>query len=149
MSRSSWERADHCSPITHTASKPLPWRLPHSLRNPVIRVVEVLVRGLYRAHHPVIDLAQRDRVEQRGGVVELAPADGGHPEEPVGSTERIAASTSMPSGSCAPTPPITRATGMPPAGGVEDLALQLAGLAAQHDLIIGAVPLSQFLAQPA
>jgi hypothetical protein len=51
--------------------------LPQELGN---RAVELLGRGLHRAHHPVVDRAHSDRIEDRPHRWPVTPADRDHPK---------------------------------------------------------------------
>ena len=48
-------------------------------QEPSDRLVELLVRALYRARYPMVDLAHRDGVEYRSRGVPLTPANRRHP----------------------------------------------------------------------
>ena len=58
---------------------------------------------------PTVTASKTDRTDSQ------SPQRTAATRSAVGSMERIAASTSMPSGSCPPTPPMTSATGRPAA----------------------------------
>ena len=68
-------RADHLHRLEAAAALAGP--LPQELGD---RAVELLIRGLHRTNHPVVEGARGDRVEDRPPRVPVTPADRGHPK---------------------------------------------------------------------
>ena len=79
MSRSSWDRTDQRSPIICTASNPPPRSWLHSLRKFVTELWKSSSGRLLRAVHPVVDLAQSDRIKDRPRGFPCPPPNRGHP----------------------------------------------------------------------
>ena len=133
--------ADHLHRLEAAAALAGP--LPQELGN---RAVELLVRGLHRTRHPVVDRAHGDRVEDRPHRFPVTPADRGHPKcRRVDGADR---GQHLDAIRVLPADPADDQRDRQASGPqVPHPGRQLRGPAADEDLIVRAVPLGQLPVQ--
>ena len=133
--------ADHLRRLEAAAALAAP--LPQELGN---RPVELLSRSLHRACHPVVEGAQRDRVEDRPYRLPVTPAHRGNPQgRRVDGADRGQHLDAI--GVLRADPADDQRHGQASGPQVPHPGCQLRGPAAGHDLIVRAVPLGQLPVQ--